>query len=352
MTELIPLESSFFDSITGLPLHPLVVHAAVVVLPLSAVALIVIVAVPAWRQRFGWLTMAGLAAGTVAAFVAKESGEALATHVGLPADHARWGDLLPSVAVVLFAVAALWFVLQRRAAQGSTRSVAVLVTGIVSAILAAVSVVMTVVVGHSGAQAVWEGSITPEPTASATAAVTSYSLDQVKGHATAADCWTAINGTVYNLTTWEGRHPGGQQPIVTLCGTDGTAAFLAQHKSDKKPTQALTEFAIGTLSGSQPTASATPTATTSTASPAPTTTPSASGYAMAVVKQHSTASSCWSVVDGSVYDLTDWVASHPGGRARILSMCGKDGTGVFHGEHGKEAQPNKILNGFKIGALT
>lgn len=348
MSSLLPLESGVFGSVAGLPVHPLVVHAAVVLLPLSAAALIALVFVPRWRKAFGWLTMAGLAVGTVAAYVAKESGEALAAEIGLPADHARWGDLLPVVAAMLFVAASAWFWLQRRASETSTRSVSVLVTGIASVILATASIVLTVVVGHSGAQAVWAGEVSSEPAASpsasgpatAAAAAATYSLAQVTEHATAADCWTAISGTVYDLTDWEGRHPGGQQPIVGLCGTDGTAAFLAQHDSQKEPAQDLAEFAIGTLSGSP-----------ATTSPSPTAAATKPGYTMAEVKKHATAASCWSVVDGNVYDLTDWVDSHPGGRARILSMCGRDGTAAFRDEHGKEAEPNATLKGYKIGPL-
>ena len=82
-------------SIAGLPLHPLVVHFAVVLLPLGALGLVVLVLVPKWADRYGWLTVGAIAVGTGAAFVAKESGEALAAKVGEPQTHASWGDRLP-----------------------------------------------------------------------------------------------------------------------------------------------------------------------------------------------------------------------------------------------------------------
>ena len=92
-------------------------------------------------------------------------------------------------------------------------------------------------------------------------------------------------------------------------------------------------------------------ATSASKSPSPTPTSTAKTYTRAEVKQHAKASSCWSAIDGNVYDLTDWIGSHPGGRARILNLCGKDGTADFHGEHGKEAEPNRTLKGFRIGSL-
>jgi hypothetical protein len=40
------------------------------------------------------------------------------------------------------------------------------------------------------------------------------------------------------------------------------------------------------------------------------------------VSAHNSQSSCWSAIDGKVYDLTDWIRQHPGGAARILNICG------------------------------
>ena len=100
-------ESGLFDTIAGLPVHPLVVHVAVVVLPVSAVAFVVLVLLRRARRRYGWLTMLGLFGGTAAAVVAKESGEALAKRVGTPATHASYGDLLPLIGAALAVVAVL-----------------------------------------------------------------------------------------------------------------------------------------------------------------------------------------------------------------------------------------------------
>jgi len=341
-----PLESSdLFGFIAGLPMHPLVVHAAVVLLPLSALVLVVLVFVPSWRIRFGWATIAGLAAGTAAAFVAKESGEALAAKVGLPADHALWGDILVPVAIGLFAVAVGWLVLRNRAARTSSRSVAATVAGGLAVVLALAATTITVLVGHSGAQAVWAGGVGDSPTPAPSATATTYTMDDVKAHATPADCWSVVDGTVYNLTSWEGQHPGGKQVIVGMCGTDGTAAYKDQHGSQKKPASSLAQFAIGTIGGAKPlsTASASASATPTTSAPA--------ALTMAEVKKHASASSCWSVVDGEVFDLTKWINRHPGGAKRILDMCGRDGSAAYHGQHGSSGRASQILNGYSLGKL-
>ena len=76
-----------------------------------------------------------------------------------------------------------------------------------------------------------------------------------------------------------------------------------------------------------------------------------SGYTMAEVQKHNSATTCWSAINGSVYDLTSWVNSHPGGRAAILMICGKDGSPLFNSQHGGSNRVASILAKFEIGAL-
>ena len=77
----------------------------------------------------------------------------------------------------------------------------------------------------------------------------------------------------------------------------------------------------------------------------------ASGYTMAQVQQHATAQSCWTAINGSVYNLTNWINQHPGGPGAILGLCGTDGSAAFNGQHGGQARPARELAGFRIGAL-
>ncbi len=74
-----------------------------------------------------------------------------------------------------------------------------------------------------------------------------YTLAQVATHGSQASCWTAINGKVYDVTTWISQHPGGQQAILSLCGKDGSAAFNGQHGGQARPASELATFLIGTL---------------------------------------------------------------------------------------------------------
>ncbi len=72
---------------------------------------------------------------------------------------------------------------------------------------------------------------------------------------------------------------------------------------------------------------------------------------MAQVKQHNSASSCYTAINGSVYDVTSWINQHPGGASAILSLCGTDGSAAFDAQHGGQRRPESELASFKIGAL-
>ena len=98
------------------------------------------------------------------------------------------------------------------------------------------------------------------------------------------------------------------------------------------------EVVRGTYEAPKPVASSTP-----KAEPA--------GYTMEKVRANNSEASCWSVIDGNVYDLTQWIASHPGGKGNILSLCGKNGTAEFASKHRGDGNPQARLKGFLLGPL-
>ena len=104
------------------------------------------------------------------------------------------------------------------------------------------------------------------------------------------------------------------------------------------------------------TASATPEAPTPSPTPTrtPTPTPSATkvGYTIDQVKANNSDRSCWSVIDGNVYDLTRWINSHPGGPGVIRAMCGVDGTRSFLNQHEGRREPIQRLSMYLLGPLS
>ncbi len=103
-------------------------------------------------------------------------------------------------------------------------------------------------------------------------------------------------------------------------------------------------------------APATVTPQPATTKPAPTTpaapTPSSGTFSMAQIASHNTAASCYSAINGNVYDLTSFVSRHPGGAAAITSLCGVDGTSAYMGQHGSSRRPANELASLKIGVLS
>ena len=75
-------------------------------------------------------------------------------------------------------------------------------------------------------------------------------------------------------------------------------------------------------------------------------------YSKSTVAKHNKASDCWTIVDGKVYNLTKFVAKHPGGRKRIIRMCGRDASAAFHGQHSSGSRANTVvLKRYRIGTL-
>lgn len=77
-----------------------------------------------------------------------------------------------------------------------------------------------------------------------------YDISEIESRSTEENCWAAIDGNVYDLSTWVDQHPGGSEKITELCGTDATAAFENMHGGSNKARQALILLKIGTLNPS------------------------------------------------------------------------------------------------------
>jgi len=128
----------------------------------------------------------------------------------------------------------------------------------------------------------------------------------------------------------------------------GIYNFTIKSKSKAAITVAVGDREIfgDVLRGAAPTPVAAP-----AASATPTPTATTSGYTMAQVAANNSAKSCWAVIEGSVYNLTAWINSHPGGSGAILSLCGTEATSSFKGKHGNQSRPAAQLSGYLLGPL-
>lgn len=159
-----------FDLINGIPVHPLVVHVIVVLLPLATLGTIAIAARPRWRRPYGPLVVTAALVSTVLCPAATESGEALEERVGEPGEHAELGESLIWFSLALLLASAALVYLQRQherrvAADGAaaTSSTALTVVAVVAVVAGLAAAVQVYRVGDSGAEAVWgdaAGSVT------------------------------------------------------------------------------------------------------------------------------------------------------------------------------------------------
>jgi cell division protein FtsW (lipid II flippase) len=143
------------DTIFGLPTHVLVVHAAVVLLPLAALGAIVMSISQRFSIRFGPIVVAVAAVGTVSAFMSRISGEEFAERVGNPEEHAEAGAILPFIAAGFFIALLLLWLLDRRGA----RDLLTQIVAVVVIVAALITIGWTIRTGHSGAEASWKAII-------------------------------------------------------------------------------------------------------------------------------------------------------------------------------------------------
>lgn len=141
--------------IMGLPVHPLVVHSAVVLVPLVAFSALAMSYWPSFSRRYGKPVLILAVIAQLSLFVAKSSGEAFEERLGKEVErHAEFGEIAPLTFIPLLI---LLFIRWRMDRSGATvgsprvrRMVSILLA--LAAILALVYIYLT---GHSGAESVW-----------------------------------------------------------------------------------------------------------------------------------------------------------------------------------------------------
>lgn len=178
------------DTAFGLPLHPLIVHATVVVVPLATLAVLLAGVWPRFRAWAGWLPLILAAGAVVLTPLSTQSGESLQRRVpstALVRAHVALGDSLVPWVLLLGVAAALTTIVWRRErvllvgpasdplgrlgdhVSGWTGSGAlprwlVVVTAVLAVVSGIGSAQQVVRIGHSGAQAAWSQAAATTPT--------------------------------------------------------------------------------------------------------------------------------------------------------------------------------------------
>ncbi|KQV07776.1 DUF2231 domain-containing protein [Leifsonia sp. Root112D2] len=158
----------------GLPLHILLVHVAVVLVPLSALCTLASAVWPAARRRLGIVTPLLALVVLILIPIVTDAGQWLQERVHttpLIAAHAAIGLTLYPWVVAGFIVALVqwlwyWLVRRRGAERAPGRSIrwtVAVVLALASLTVAVGSTVLVVQIGESGARAVWQNSFSETP---------------------------------------------------------------------------------------------------------------------------------------------------------------------------------------------
>ncbi|KAF4664580.1 hypothetical protein FOL47_005067 [Perkinsus chesapeaki] len=132
------------------------------------------------------------------------------------------------------------------------------------------------------------------------------SMSEVGKHTSKSDCWVVVNDFVLNVTAFLSEHPGGEAAIMQYAGKDASEEWNMIHQPEVLQKYGG-KYIIGKIGAA--------------AAPA-----SKGGNALTLdeVAKHNTKDDCWIVVNNMVYNVTEFLAVHPGGEAAIMAYAGKD----------------------------
>lgn len=220
-----------------------------------------------------------------------------------------------------------------------------------------------------------EGSLVPQ------AVVPTLTTEELGKHSEPKDCWITIENNVYDVSGYLVLHPGGANEITPYCGKDATTAFATKGKNpgsshSQTAVNILAGYYIGTLgepvdgNGQIAQLSVSPRAvprsvpgqttvnrplyTTPAVAPVNNAATAQVSLTLAEVATHNTLQNCWIVVSGTVYDVTRYISSHPGGVSAITNTCGTDATQAFQTRGGKGSHSQNaynLLSQYAIGTL-
>lgn len=228
-----------------------------------------------------------------------------------------------------------------------------------------------------------------------------YSTEEVAKHDRAGDAWFIVNGKVYDLSQFLGKHPGGEHELLPLAGGDASKAFRDQGH-ELRHLQIIEQYCVGHYMATSEVAQDRRYSTFSKRRTARAlsdsrnllysssrsfgrydsmrirrsqsanaqdincdqdrqtnedpTKPSVSQFkqrryfSSADVSAHDEVKDCWITISGKIYDLTDFITLHPGGETNISWHAGTDGTQIFM-DQGHSIKHLETLEKYLIGYL-
>lgn len=154
---------SFLDTINGLPVHILVIHAVVVLVPLAAIGAITMVVWPKFSKRFGPLVVIVAGVASVAALIARQSGLQFIRRFDPPTDdmlrHEDIAQWMAWIAFGFFLFVLVYWLFDRGVPMNKTRPRWLSLLGFLLILASLFTIWWTYRAGDSGTRAVWESTV-------------------------------------------------------------------------------------------------------------------------------------------------------------------------------------------------
>lgn len=181
----------------------------------------------------------------------------------------------------------------------------------------------------------------------------------IASHSSIEDCWLIISNKVYDVTNYLSQHPGGRAVVLPYCGKEATVAFTTQDCEGTHSQSALEQLGalyLGNLNQRMETTGVVIN-TNSNSNTNSITAPvdsSSITFSTALVAEHATTSDCWLIINSGVYDVSNYLTSHPGGQSIVLPYCGKEATQAFNTQDGQgnhSSFASNELSNYRIGTI-
>lgn len=208
----------------------------------------------------------------------------------------------------------------------------------------------------------------------ASTGVSMLDMTEISKHNKSSDCWFLIDGKVYNITSYFGKHPGGSGTMSATCGKDATSAYKTKDPYSAsagsstahsgRAQSLLSNYYIGDLNQRITKSSNTTTSNLNSNSNNTvgktinrSTTPSSGTTVLTSqeVAKHNTNFDCWIIVNSNVYNISNYASSHPGGTRNITNYCGKESTQAYETKGGAGRQhsssASSMLDQYFVGNL-
>jgi len=146
------------EEIFGLPAHPFFIHFPIVAIPTVTILVIVSIAAPSFRERFGLPVLVLAFVTAVSTVLAVASGEALAdtySNTDFLDKHRSAGEALRLITIGLVVAFGALLVTDRRRDPDAKADPPTIAMTLAVLVLAVLSTIWTIRTGHEGARLRW-----------------------------------------------------------------------------------------------------------------------------------------------------------------------------------------------------